>query len=762
MAVNLLLQRALRLYQQGRFHDAQTAYHAILTDYPNSADAWNLLGVVETQLGKPIRACESIKRAVQLDPENAEFHSNLGIASRRAGRVLQAIDSYKVAVELSGDNARFHFNLGKSYKLIQRYELALSCFQQAVSLDPRFKAGRISLVTTFEQLGFLEEALSATDEALSLWPDDVKLRLKCAALRQKLGRLDQAIDGYLAALKTNPENAQAILRLAGLMIQTGNIAGAQKILSSYDHVPAIQDSHRYPFLCGIVMRVQGDYLKALNAFESALKLDPHFLDAMVQAGLTQINLGQNSQAIKTLKRVLSIQADHVDAYNCLGAALLGLGRLTEAENAYRTINELSNGDSGAATSNCLVIQHYKPGISRQELFASHAQWNADFASEYQANWRVHKNTKIPDRTLNVGFVSSDLGSHPVGYFVSKLFEHIDVEKMRTFAYSDRYRRDFLNRRIADLAWSWNEIIGESNEIVADRIRRDQIDILFDLDGHFGERRMPLFGMRSAPVQISWAGYVGTTGLQAMDYVLADPWHVPRDHEEQYHEKILRMPEAYVCYDPPQYAAEVSRLPMQENGFVRFGSFCNPCKVNVDVLETWSQILRSLPGSTLTLCYRGWQDEGNRARVASVLAENGVDESRLQTSGALPHADLLQLYQQIDIALDTFPYSGGLTTCEALWMGVPVITLPGNTFAGRHSLCYLSNLGMTDWIASNRDEYIRLALNHTQQPAEMSAIRKTLRQKMLASPICDYGRFAFDFQHVVRDAWFAWCNESNEN
>jgi predicted O-linked N-acetylglucosamine transferase (SPINDLY family) len=299
----------------------------------------------------------------------------------------------------------------------------------------------------------------------------------------------------------------------------------------------------------------------------------------------------------------------------------------------------------------------------------------------------------------------------------------------------------------------------SDQALSEQIRRDQIDILFDLAGHTAGNRLLVFARRPAPIQITWLGYAGTTGLAAIDYVLADRHEIPQVAERYYTERVLWMPQGYLCYTPPPNAPAVSPLPALTTGVVTFGSFNNPAKINQKVVEVWAEILKRLPQSKLVLKYKGIDDPSVVGRLKQTLASQGVEPGRLECLGWSPHPQLLGAYNAIDLALDTFPYNGGLTTCEALWMGVPVITCPGETFASRHSLSHLSSVGRTETVAKDFDEYVDLAVTFATDLPRLASLRVSLRQQMVDSPLCDAGRFAADFTQILRALWQRWCQNA---
>jgi predicted O-linked N-acetylglucosamine transferase (SPINDLY family) len=427
------------------------------------------------------------------------------------------------------------------------------------------------------------------------------------------------------------------------------------------------------------------------------------------------------------------------------------GNLDEAVACHRRALELKP-DYAEAHSNLLFDLQYCPGVTPEALAAAHAEYDRRHAASLRGAFVGQE--KVGDRRgrLRWGFVSPDLGRHPVGYFLVRVLENLSRKRQATICYSDRIVKDDLTHRIQAAVTGWRDATGISDQRLAEQIRADRIDILFDLAGHTAGHRLLVFARKPAPIQVTWAGYAGTTGLKAMDYLLADRYEIPAGAERHYQERVLRMPDGYVCYDPPAYAPAVTPLPALDRGQVTFGCFNNPAKVTPQVIEAWARILRRLSGARLVLKFRGFDDHGVARRFAEMFAAQAIAPGRLELLGFSPHAELLAEYRRIDLALDCFPYSGGLTTCEALWMGVPVITCPWETFASRHSLSHLSNVGLTETIARDVDEYVELAVSLAGDVPRLAALRAGLRQRMAASPLCDGKRFAGHLMSLLRGVW----------
>jgi predicted O-linked N-acetylglucosamine transferase (SPINDLY family) len=404
--------------------------------------------------------------------------------------------------------------------------------------------------------------------------------------------------------------------------------------------------------------------------------------------------------------------------------------------------------------------HYCEGITQHELSAAHDAFNR-WVPAVAGGFGRRKHRATQDR-LRLGFVSPDLGPHPVGRFLIRVLESLRPLACETVCYSDRIAEDDFTRRFRSAADRWHDTNDWSDDRLSERIRGDAIDILFDLAGHTAGNRLLVFARKPVPVQITWLGYVGTTGLSAMDYILADRFQLPQKTEDAYRERVLRMPDGYVCYDPPATAPPIAPPPVLSRGFFTFGSFNNPAKIGPSVVELWARILRRIPTARLRLQFRGLSEPEMRHRFSDAFASHGIDSPRVALGGELPHGELLGAYGGVDAALDPFPYNGGLTTCEALWMGVPVITCPGETFASRHGLSHLSNVGLTETIARDLDDYVAIAVRLANDLPRLAAIRAGLRSQMAASPLCDGPRFAANLMGLLREVWRRWCEGAEKD
>ncbi len=571
--------------------------------------------------------------------------------------------------------------------------------------------------------------------------------LATAIEHQHAGRLQAAAELLTQVLQTEPDQVDVLHRLGRLDYQLGRVPEA---IAAYRRAvelePEFAEAH---YDLGNALKAEGKLHHAAASYRQAVEHDPSHAGAHANLGLVLADVGKLDEAVACCRRALALKPDCAEVYCHLGKALKYLGRLDEAIASYRRALELKP-DYAKAHSNLLFGLQYRAGVTPAELAEAHAAFDLQHAASLRSSIVPRESARDPAGPLRLGFVSPDLGRHPVGYFLVPVLENLAPEQAETVVYSDRTFKDDMTVRLQAAASEWHDVFRLSNEALAERIRADGIDVLFDLAGHTRDGRLLVFAHKPAPVQVTWAGYAGTTGLRAMDYILADRFEIPPGAECYYQERVLRMPDGYVCYDPPAYAPPVIPLPAAGRGVVSFGCFNNLAKLTPQVVEVWARILRRTPGSQLVLKYRGGDERSVVERFVALFAAHKVDRQRLVFLGSSLHTELLFAYQQIDIALDPFPYSGGLTTCEALWMGVPVVTCPFDTFASRHSLSHLSNVGLTETIARDLDEYVGIAVSLANDETRLAELRTGLRERMARSPLCDGKRFATNLVRLLRE------------
>lgn len=556
---------------------------------------------------------------------------------------------------------------------------------------------------------------------------------------QRAGRLPQAEALYRQVLALSPDHPDALHLLGTLALQASRPDMAIPLIER-----AIALRPAAPMFCnlGIALRALGRYEEAAGQFRRAIALEPGNVLAHAWLGQTlQQGLGQPAAAVASYRQALALKPDHVEVHNNLGMALKDLGQLDDAVAHFRAAIALRP-DWLEVRSNLLLVLSFHPGCTPAEYLAEARAYGALAAS--RAKPYTHWLTAAPGAgrgPLRVGMVSGDLQNHPVGYFLEAILPHIDRSRIALHAYPTKLQADELTGRIRPLFAGWNPIAGMSDEQAARRIHDDGIDLLLDLAGHTAWNRLPLFAWKPAPVQASWLGYFASTGVAAIDFLVTDRTSVPDAARAFFSEQLWYLPETRLCFAPPRPAPEPSALPALHNGFVTFGSFQGMAKIRDEVLALWARVLRAVPGARLRLQNKEAADPQMQQQLLEKLERLGVERERVALAGPTDRAHYLAAYAAVDIVLDTFPYPGGATTCEGLWMGVPTLTLAGNTLLARQGASLLDAAGLPAWIARDEDDYVARAARLAADTAALAQLRASLRDRLPASPLMDARRFA---------------------
>jgi protein O-GlcNAc transferase len=717
------INRALALHQAGRLNEAEAIYREILQGDPGQADALHLLGVLTFQGGRHDAAVTLIRQALALRPRWSEAYSNLGLALQEQGRTEQAAVAYRQALELNPRLGDAHTNLG--LLLLEQHQAgeALAAFQQAIALNP-------DSATAYYNLGNAQAALGRFDEAIAAYQRAVTLERDRADAYNNLGLAFHAQKRY--------DEAQATL---------------ERSLTIAKDDPVVHNN------LATVLAKQGKFTEAVVRCRQALVLKPDYADAHNNLGVALLGMHQATEAVAALRQAIALQGESAESYKILGDALVAKGDRIEAVTAYRqALARRSLPETQSALFQCL---HYLSTHDPDALYVEAREFDRYCIKSLSAPIPGHANDRTPNRRLRVGYVSADFHSHPVGYFVLPVFANHDKAQFEVFAYTSKKWHDDLAERFAGHADHWREVEELEDKALAEQIRTDRIDVLVDLSGHTRGHRLLTFARKPAPVQVTAGGHYSTTGLSTIDYLVSDHFHTPPEAESYFSETLIRMPNDYVCYEPPDYAPPVSGPPVDRQGYITFGCLNNLSKINERVIALWAQILTALPEARLKLQTRRFDDPGIGERIRERFVAEGIAPARLALNGEAFHQALLATYADIDIALDPFPYSGGLTTCEALWMGVPVVTLTGNTFAGRHSTSHLSNVGLPELITTTPEAYVALALALAQDPKRLATLRQGLRERMATSPLCDAKGYTRALEAAYRGMWVKYCETSSK-
>ena len=642
------------------------------------------------------------------------------------GKTSEAIQSYQQAIKQKPDYAEAYNNLGIAFKYQYRLDEAITCYQAALKYRPDYAIACNNMANALRDQGNLAEAERLYLEALKLKPDFAEVFNNLGNILMERGQLDKAILQLQKALQIKPDYAEAHNNL-------GNAFQEQK-----------------------------DFTAAIGCYQRAIKLSPQYHKAFNNLGNAYQKQGRLNQAIFCYQKAIELRPDYSEAFNNVGNALVESAKIPEAIAAYKKALDM-NPAYLVAHSNLLLAWQYQAGFDvATHYVAAKNWWQQHLSNNIRSD--ITQNLVTGEKRLKIGYISPDFRQHSVCFFFLPLLTNHDRSLVDVFCYSAVKCSDYLTHKIRLLCDHWRPIIGLTDRAIADQVRQDGIDILVDLAGHTAENRLPVFAYKPAPVQITWLGYPGTTGMPDMDFRLTDEIADPPGEADEYHsETLVRLPQGFLCYGPPEDAPDVSGLPARKNGHITFGSFNNLPKINPEVIDLWSRLLDQVADSRLLLKSKQFIDEQVRQRFLDLFSDCGIGAERITLlPRAATTAGHLALYHQVDIALDPFPYNGTTTTCESLWMGVPVITLRGDRHAGRVGASILTRMGLGEMVAENQDQYVGIGIKLAQDMTALENLRADLRSHMQSSVICDGRSFARIMEKSFQKLWQNCCQENDQN
>ncbi len=540
------------------------------------------------------------------------------------------------------------------------------------------------------------------------------------------------------------------MNLARAMHDMGDHTGVVEVISHVLELdPHTTDAY---LLLAQSLEKMGSFDEAITAYEKVLQQHPDCIDALYNKGVLELESFRLGQAARTFEAVIREKPDYGEAHNNLGISLLAQGRVSAAVASFRAAVEMRP-DYVTAHSNALMAQQYDPATDAGSLFQEHRNW----AALHDRPRQTFLHNRDPRRPLRIGYVSPDLRSHAVSYFLEPLLRHHRPEQCRVTCYADVKQPDATTARLRSYADQWRNTYGLSEEDFVAQVLRDEIDILVDLAGHTAGHRLTAFGRKPAPIQVSYLGYGNTTGLECMDYRITDEITDPANESSFYTETLVAHPLGFACYAPPPDAPQPAAPPMFEKGCLTFGSFNNLAKISPPVVQLWTRVLQFVPNSKLLLKSPSFNDPEVASYWRGRFQEAGLEQERLELVGRSDTLrDHLDQYRHVDIALDTFPYTGSTTTCEALWMGVPVVTLRGESYVGRMSSSLLQRINAPELIGDSQADYLRIARQLAADADHLVEYRNGLRQRMGQSTICDAPAYTHALEELYRNMWKRWC------
>lgn len=779
------LATALQHHRVGRLAEAEAAYRQILAVQPDHADALHLLGVLLHQQGSSDAAAELIRRAILLRPSFRAAHTNLGEVYRAMGRLVEAIATFRQALELAPEDALTWYNLGNALREQGSFPTAADACRRAIQLNPNLAEAYNGLGLVLSDQDKLQESLGAYHQALQLRPDYAPAHLNRGEVLARLGEKAAAISAFREAITLKPDYAPAYNNLGILLSEAGQpddaitacrqaihfkpdfaeaynslglaLAGVGQLdeaVQAYE--TALQFKPRYAEAqnnLGLAFQNRRQLDKAIAAYQSALRLHPTYAEALSNLSDAFKWCGQLDKAVEACEAALRLKPQLSEAHTNLGNLLKDRGEIDAALMSYRRAIESKPQDS-AAYSNLVYTLEFQPGESPTvEAHRERENWNRLFGRAGSRFAAASPHSDASQSRLRIGYVSPYFRQHVIGANLRPLFQHHDRDGFELFCYSGVTLPDAITSDLRQQADHWTSTLGISDEALAEIIHRDRIDVLVDLTQHLAGNRLPLFAHQPAPVQVSFAGYPESTGLDAIPYRISDRWLEPDGKLEpdgtrikvRGHEQIHLL-DSFWCYGPCGLELAVNGLPYHQSGVITFGSLNNFCKVNEPLLMLWARVLKAVRHSRLIILSH---EGSHRQKTLQFLEQEGIDSQRVEFVAPCPREDYLKVYHRIDIVLDTFPYNGHTTSLDALWMEVPVVSLCGERPVSRAGLSQLSNLGLPELVAHTEEEYVDIATRLASDIPHLSDLRGDLRQRMEKSVLMDAPHFARQIEACYR-------------
>jgi protein O-GlcNAc transferase len=677
--------------------------------------------------------------------------------NHRKGKLEQAEVSYKKILKKQPENPEVLYMLGVLFCQLARYDLAIKYIKKALQFRPaNIAEAYYNLGYALQEEGQLDEAITHYLKAIKLKPSFALPYCNLGYVLEKKGQFDEAITYSRKAIELKPSFAEAYCNLGYALRQKGQLDEA---IVYYQKAIELKPSFAAYCNLGYTLQQKGQLEEAERYYLNALQINPN--SAMVYNNLWGILRvkGRLQEAVIYLNKALQIDPAFYWTYYNLGTAFNDQGLLSQGESFYRRALQIKP-DLSVAYSGLLLHMNYSSDYTAEGVFSEHLGFEKQFARPLSPSSLHYSNDPSPSRRLKIGYVSPDFRRHSVNYFIGPVLASYNHEQFEVFCYSDVSTPDTITERFQGYADQWRNIAGTPDERVAGLIRKDGIDILIDLAGHTGYNRMLTFARKPAPIQISYLGYPNTTGLSAVDYRLVDAYTDPPGLTEPFYtEKLIRMPECFLSFLPDKDSPPVGDLPALKTGHITFGSFNIFQKVSHETIALWAEILKELPDSYLIMKSPSFNDRTTCNYAISRFLIRGISSKRIELRARMPSfKEHLELYNRVDIGLDTYPYNGTTTTCEAIWMGVPVITLAGNTHASRVGTSLLSNIGLPELVAKTTDEYISITVNLARDLKRLQSLRGNLRNTMQCSPLCDVKKFITHLESCYRQIWETWCSQ----
>lgn len=677
-----------------------------------------------------------------------------GFQLHKQNRLAEAESIYRQVLAANPQHSDALFLLGAIGLYYNHYEAAEELTLHSLQLRPDNIDGYLNLGKVYQMQKRFAEAEQNFGHALKLKPERADIWFKLGQLLEIQGKWDQAEQHYQNGVAAHSDNAVMMMNLGNIYLQQNDPAKAEEIyyraIALDPNVPEIY------FNLGDVYHEQGLLEQAETLYKKALALNPRYIDALFHLSMLYRAQAKLTEAIETNLKIVEIEPNHAGAYLNLGNIYKYQGNISEAIHYYRKAYSLRP-DHALAHSNYIFVLHYDPHISSEEIYRETLAWSARHTEN--TPWLAHSNDRSPERRLRIGYVSGDFCKHPAAVYIEPVLRHHNTSQVEIFCYSNYQKEDEVTKRLQFYADHWRNIVELSDAAAAALIQEDKIDILIDLSGHTAGNRLTLFARKPAPLQATWIGYFNTVGMKAMDYIITDRFLLPSEEEHLYVEKPLRLPNSSIVFKTHDLPIEVNALPAINNGYITFGCFNALSKLTPEVIGLWAEILKRIPNAKLYLKNKSFGHPDVCELYSSQFAALGIEPSRLTFSGFSLTPEYLKSYNDVDLGLDPFPYNGATTTLDSLWMGVPLIALKGDRLVGHIGESLLGAVGLEEFIAASKTEYVEKAVAMAKNMNRLAEIRRTLRPILTVAPLTNPTVFTRGLEVAFRGIWKEWCQRN---
>ncbi|MGB6691260.1 MAG: tetratricopeptide repeat protein [Terracidiphilus sp.] len=745
-----VLGRAISQHQAGNLPGAEHLYRSILSRQPHHPDANHNLGVLLVSTGHAVTALPHFQAAIQANPRNGQFWLSCIDALIQASQIETARRMMDLGLRCGLDG-------GAIEALQDRLRSCATAAPSGVSETTAPDTIEVSRLQSLFESGTDQETETLARSFISRYPKSGFAWNILGALCQRKRRFSEAEGFYRSALQADPESVDACFNLGRMLQVKGALAEAERTFRRAIEINAgFLEAH---YSLGEVFHQQGAFAQAETCYRRAIEIQPDLAVAHNNLAIALRRQDRPAESEASCRRAIELNPGLAEAWCSLGAALQDQGQLAEAAAGFRRALEIQP-DLPVAYHGLLFCLSHGGETDPEVLFEEHVRFGDRFEAPLRPAWPRHRNSRDPDRQLQVGFVSGDFRDHAMANFMEPVISHLAKDAgLSLHAYSNNASEDAVTHRLRDHFSQWSKVFALSDEVLAAKIQADGIDILIDLTGHTAHNRLLTFARKPAPIQCGWIGYLGTSGLKSIDYYLADRHFLPPGEFDRYFtEKIVYLP-AVAPFQPSLDAPDINPLPALTNGRVTFGSFSRISKLNPRVIALWSELLRALPESQMLI--GGMPCDGRQQVVGGWFKDEGIAPERLEFHTRCDCRGYFALHHRVDLCLDPFPFTGATTTGNALWMGVPTLTLSGQTVPGRLGPALLRHAGLEGFVARNPQEFVEKGIYWARNPESLAQLRAGMREQFLRSPIGQPSLVAESLADSFRAMWRRWCASRSE-